>query len=88
MTTTANWDATGNRANRTNWPASGLDARPGYALWIRGKTRGEMEAANRAAGLACYCASIWQGYCDCCTGLAGEIRTAEQLAAHAEKGAR
>ena len=45
---------------------------PGYKAWIRGGTRQEMQAANEAVERPCYCASLWAGYCDFCTGLAAD----------------
>jgi hypothetical protein len=47
-----------------------LVALPGYRRFVEGGTRGEMEQANREAGRPCYCASLWSGFCDMCTGLA------------------
>jgi hypothetical protein len=45
---------------------------PGYQLWTKGATRIQMQTANQEAGRACYCASLWNGHCDACTGLAPE----------------
>ena len=55
--------------------------RPGYDVWVKGGTRGEMQDANLQAGFLCYCASLWDGYCDFCTGLASldGVRAQEQL---------
>ncbi len=43
---------------------------PGMILWNSGATRQAMQDANRAASLPCYCASLWSGWCDFCSGLA------------------
>lgn len=51
-----------------------IETLPGYRVYVRGGSRGQMQDANREAGHPCYCASLWSGFCDCCTGIAGEER--------------
>ena len=72
------------------WPMPDSMERPGRTAWLKGGTRGAMETINQAAGYPCYCASVWTGGCDFCTGIAAldGVRAEEQRRRQTQEGTR